>query len=134
MSDESRRNSAGSRRRSAAGGGAMSLTFSNDEIEDCRSWAKRLERAEHRGPGDTLEACRHRLSARTGIGMATLARLLQPSSTVTGLAGKAYRGLLLAVIELEGEVEFAVDRKQRLRLKLEDRERREEARDISAGG
>lgn len=132
MSDDTRRSDAETRRSSAAGRRKMTLSF--DEVSECRGWAERLERAEHRGPGDTREAARHRLSARTGVGISTWERLLQPGSTVTGLAGKAYRGLLLAVLELEGEVELAVDRKRRLRLRLEERERREEARAAEAGG
>lgn len=64
-------------------------------VLEAAEWAGALERAEHRGPGDTIEAARHRVATVTGVTASYLRRLRYRSHEMTDVAGSAYRALRL---------------------------------------
>lgn len=95
--------------------------MSTAALVDAQKWAEELQKAEHRGLGDTREAARFRLSRRIGVPESYLARLRYKSEEMSDVAGSVYRALMLAYNDLCVANEKAADDSRTERLKIEER-------------
>lgn len=89
--------------RKASGDDSMILTCDGLEpaVAEARDHARRLHRAEYRGPGDTDEAIRVRLERKLGVPASYWLRLHKRAAEMTDVSGKYARLLRLACEALD---------------------------------